>query len=1384
MKLRKRVIVAGLLMVAIGSAVYELKLYLEQKKRLEYLVVQAVSPYIKGSFQVGRVRLGFFSAHLNDVRVQLPAQALAITVDDIRVSLSPIKLLLSGFSLARSIGKIVLVGPTIEISVAPPLVSDSLQPVVSSPPVYVSRTHALEYLFVKNGVIRLKGRRGQVAVLGEQLQGRMWDTGTELNYNLTGKLGATRKNLFASGSISWRGEKHRLSLKLDMAEIRRPLVFKDVVITAGALTGALEFAFPDTVTFANIESNGWVRINHGTCRIGTIKKTFNSVNLSLSISDSRITIDSLSLHHSCARFRANGTWDLAGRAPFDRIDFQCRNLWLDSLGLAPMRNLCRVVGAGWARGTLERKKGSDAAISINYGGVTLWGTPLLGLFAHVKLQHSQLELDSLSLRSPALTFTGTGIVDYSKEPMAYGFQVNGAFDSLAFIQPRCNGKIRFSAMLNGVGNDRSGQITMQGKGIRYSGIPFGGVSMTAQMRGDSGVFSFHNEERGCAVKAGGIARQLFKNNPKSLCTLSLKVNSKSPFFEGKLAHCPRPDSLKAMVFFSGWSDTFHLQSMVDVYDPKVKGGVTLRCERSFSRRAPVPVEWNLEQRNLFVTGALSACNGAGRLYPDSLTIDSLVILDRAVVSGKVVLNKPFSTNAVCNFNIALKSLIGLIMKSGDAVESGRVHGVVHFAGPLDKIESRAEVHASDVKIGGVGTLETDATVTGSGGAFALSPVVLRKDGHVVAIIDTVRNRPYLRLSGKFDDLDLRAAFGTLFPEEAEVEGRITGSFHSSEKGFPIVANVTSPKISLNEWQFDSLQVAAVLDSTGIQVKSLRTCDGSRSVITATGFVPLSLLRGDENEKDTIQAAVSAKGDIIASLHRNLSGTIDGSGQGSLALSINGQPENWHVREGSLLIQKGTLILKPYLRNPIADFSCTMTLNDSSSVTSLISGVTGKRSVRIFSTHEIPKGYEPIRIGPLDLGIMQIETPQHGLDIHLPGFMEKGETGDLEPGGKSPFRYFSVAGPARNFTVIGILLLRNLEFTYPLLDEGESSDSHSHGTSSSPSSTPSITSLIKWEMDIKPVDRKVMYFRDISGNNTRLVRFLDAYIDQGSSVLHLRGCDNDNTLKISGLIKSYHGAVYYGKTFDRNFEAGLEFVPQKKNNAPGYDNRPILWGSAEAYSDTSRFDRIKLIALVQDPKTGGLSERGRLVKGRLNVVFRLSSDSEELAGASEREFYRQAGLQFTTLGSAGKFMSDFGEQNLHRIFLQRFERKLAKFIGLDVISIETSIASNYFTRFYNRQFDNQTMQMQADYLALANAGVTLGRYFWSDIFFVKASGGLLPLDTALTPQYSFGLEFQPSRYFFMNFDYGFYKKELAFERNPRINLQLRLPITGLRNLLDF
>lgn len=83
--------------------------------------------------------------------------------------------------------------------------------------------------------------------------------------------------------------------------------------------------------------------------------------------------------------------------------------------------------------------------------------------------------------------------------------------------------------------------------------------------------------------------------------------------------------------------------------------------------------------------------------------------------------------------------------------------------------------------------------------------------------------------------------------------------------------------------------------------------------------------------------------------------------------------------------------------------------------------------------------------------------------------------------------------------------------------------------------------------------------------------------------------------------------------------------------------------------------------------------------------------------------------------AVRFLSNFVEEYLDRFFLERFERRHVKTIGFGVINIETSVASNYFNRFYNRQFDY--VLMAADYPALANVGIIVSRFFFRDKLFI-------------------------------------------------------------------
>jgi hypothetical protein len=1384
MKLRSWAIIFFMLLVAAGSALYEIKLYLEKKKHLEALLVQAVSPYIKGSFTVGTVRFGFFSAHLKNVSISLPAQALAISVEDFTLKLSLFKFIRSGFSVARSVENIILVRPLIEYSLAAPDSGRAAAPAAKSA---AGRSFGLqqlgiEYLLVKGGRLSLKDRTGTSMVLGEDLAGRMQDTETELIYELSGRLGAARKNLFVNGAVSWKGAKHRLSLRLRTAEIRRPISLKGGKLSSGVLSGALEIAFPDDVTLAALESNGWIRIERGTCRIDRLERPLDSVNCSISLTANRCSLDSLRLVYSCAHVNASGKWHLAGIDSTDRLDFECSPLCFDSLALPLSKGVCRALtGRGWLTGTYFRLRGSDPFLTLCGGGITAGGIPLTGFTAGIRLQHKLYVVDSLRLLSPGLECTAYGIIDNSSSPLGYSLTGSVVIDSLSVLSPGLSGSARCSGTMQGFGQQANGDFTIGASTVAVAAMPLGKASLAVHFQEESVSYTLQGEDRDLSFVSRGTIRGPFSTAPAARCTVSAVVNAGHPLVK----YLPSPDSVKIGAFIDGWTSAWSGRIHADIHSKTITGGLYAGVDRVADTTAPLV--WKLNGQDLRVNKAPVACAGSGRVYRDSLSIDSIVLLDRAVMGGKIMLTDPPQVNAVCRYRCALHTILALAGQRTDSSVKGFASGVIRCYGPLDRIETRADLRVRGASVGGFGAMETDAIVSGSGRAYTVLPLVVRKDGQVVLNVDTIKTAPYLKASGRFEDIDLRAVFGPLLPEDIAIAGRITGTFHSGSQGLPIEISFSSPAMTCNRWRLDSVVAAAAIDTAGISIKKFRAVDGSRSQLTLTGYFPLAFFGEKEfGVYDTFALSVGVKGDLLRSLNHNLSKAVDGAGQGTIRFSLSGQPENWKVREASLIIPKGTLRLRPYVPDDIDNFSCVMSISDSSRVTSVASGMVRKRSFRFFSTHEAPVGYEPIRIGPLDFGIFQIETPQKGLDIYLPGLMEPGETGDLEPVGRTPLRCFSLAGPLQRPTLAGTLMLRDVEFTYPMIQTGKKVDAtrktgYEDSDAVEAKSNNSL-SYVRWELDIKAANRKVLYFRNIASKNTRFMRFLEGYIDQGTSVLKIRGSDIEKNLKITGAIHSYHGAVYYGKTFDRNFETNLEFVPQKKADNSGYDNLPILSGSVEAFADTNRFDRIKLTALVQDPKTGALAEKGRLSDKKLNVIFHLSIDFEELPGESERDFYRQAGLQFTTLGGAGRFMSDFGEQYFHRFFLQRIERRLAKTIGLDVINIETSIASNYFNRFYNRQ--NDDLMMQADYLALANVGVTVGRYFFRDNLFVKARGGLLPVDTALTPQYSLGLEFQPTRYLFLDFDYGVYKVDLAIEHNPSMNLQLRLPITGLRELLDF
>lgn len=1360
--------------------------FVERNANVERVLAERISPLIGGSFDVERVRLGFFSAYLENVRVGIPLQGFRVEIRDIKIGFSLRRLIRFRGDFGKSIGRIILLEPDVTVTLLTELaledsvmVADPVEPVLGP----LIDEFPVEHLLVRNGSVSITDRKGRPFQFGSRLNGVIGEQGGGLFFELKGKLASRRKNLFLSGKLSRGGERHRLSMRIERARVDRPVDIGAVTIDGGVLDGVCEVSFGDTISGNSVDIGGWINVDKGSCDLGRAGSQIKDITLRTGISHTVISVDTLKGKWNDIEVSGEGVWDVSHRDSL-WATVLCEDMELGELSpdLPPLIKE-NVLGQGWVRCEVRRDQaGAPMALSFFGGGITVMGAPVTVLRGDGRLESGQGWLDSLVMQAGSFSADAEGVLSFSESPVAYSLDVNARCDSIPILS-ELKGEFGITAAMRGVGKRISGNAEIRGKNAFWDHVPFGSPVISVSAENGQLQFVASPNNSNFVVAAGEVQNfiqphRVFRAEIKAgSSTIEALLSGLSPSVKQAIG----VRQLTSRVFYS--QDSIRTDLFVDLEGDAVRGRVDVAVgkdpERSESMR------WHVENNNLTLSDSVFSFTAQGGVLGDSLVVENFSIVNRVSGSAKIVggvhPSMEFDVTAQRVSLAALNRWAGVRLP----VDSGYFSGRCRLAGPSQALNGSADLHIRDASIGGIGPMETDMVVWVNDGALSIPPMIFRKEGRTLISMDTLwYGHDTLRCAGKFDDVDLRSLLGDALPDDLELMGRVTGGFRSSPgMGLPIVADISCQQLSLESWSLDSITANVGFGATAMNVFRFRAKDSTYSVVTARGTVPYTFMNERMREGDTVDVNVSINGDLVATTGRNFDSPIAGSGKGEANFHLIGTGEGWAFRRGTVSMPHGVLRLEPFVKDPIKDFSFTLNINDSSQVDLDMKGAVGRKDIRIFTSHDIPAGYEPLVIGPLDIGVIQVETPDRGIHLHVPGFQEIGETGLVEFAGKAPFQTFTLSGPVEELRITGTWILHDVDFTYPFIIEPLPWEFDPFP-------------YIDWELDLK-IGRRVVYFWELRGKRRQLIRFCDLHVDR-SSWLSVRGRDLDKTFKLEGVLKTFKGGVYFGRTFDRNVRAGVEFAPQHISPTVGYDNFPLIWGKAEAFSDTSRFDRITLTLQVIDPSTGGVSDRGRIAlmpasKARLNrdgpktvldslpnFRFHLSSNFEEIPGESEREFYQQAGLLFTSFEGAGAAVSNFGEQYLHRYLFQRFERRLAKRLGLDVVTFESSFASNYFSYLYNREYD----QLINRWNLLANVGVTVGRYFFRDYLFLKARGEFVPADTIVRPEYSIGLEFMPAQYFMMDFNYGFYVENSAFQYNPRVQMQLRLPITRLRNTLDF
>jgi hypothetical protein len=253
MKPRKWVLIVGCLILVCAVALYQGIAAVEKNKDIERLLIRRLSLSTGGEFSVGSVRLGFFSVYLRNVKASLSMHSYNVTVRDIKIAFSLWKLIRSRGDIAKSISKIILISPALDIRLR-----QTEQPPPAPPPGGMAFASLwkfpVEYLLVRKGTIRFFAASGPGIVVGEDLSGRIREDDRSVFMELRGKMASRHNNLFCSAAFSKTGQKHRISLRLDKAQIQKPLRIMKAEITSGICDGVFEFSFPDSVSAATFEA--------------------------------------------------------------------------------------------------------------------------------------------------------------------------------------------------------------------------------------------------------------------------------------------------------------------------------------------------------------------------------------------------------------------------------------------------------------------------------------------------------------------------------------------------------------------------------------------------------------------------------------------------------------------------------------------------------------------------------------------------------------------------------------------------------------------------------------------------------------------------------------------------------------------------------------------------------------------------------------------------------------------------------------------------------------------------------------------------------------------------------------------------------------------------
>ncbi|MCB2198048.1 translocation/assembly module TamB [bacterium] len=465
------------------------------------------------------------------------------------------------------------------------------------------------------------------------------------------------------------------------------------------------------------------------------------------------------------------------------------------------------------------------------------------------------------------------------------------------------------------------------------------------------------------------------------------------------------------------------------------------------------------------------------------------------------------------------------------------------------------------------------------------------------------------------------------------------------------------------------------------------------------------------------------GDLPELLPQMTGFVTGGEGQGELnwiVTMVGGKPAS---SQGSLTLENGSLTFAsvfPKMHDITIDVDIDL---DGHTTINSFEAILGKEGRRILATNEPGDPLDPDRLPllvrslGLDLGVLKVRTPHSlGVPMRPPVISGTPEYSNVKLSGLDSNEWMSVSGPIDSVRVEGELTISNADFTIPSDDDAMRVNGTSKTGAAEFAKRSAIDLLLgaRWNVELN-IGRDVRFeyvigqLEDISLINAfnilgQVALDLELESTEPQRPLRTEGRLIDDSFRMIGTITSTQGEIEF---LDLTFEMQRAEVTFDQTSLLPVVSARALSNVLEPGSDFSR--RVYLTLYVIDPITGERTTRGRW--GEFTLVLEDEDGSSQEQVASTLGISPEAIRDRATLIGAGGL-----EKAVTRMWLRPIERDVERWLGLDLVRIDPTIAQNLASDPNNQNAEvpeEETSKRTVDYFR--SSSVTVGKYLTRDLF---------------------------------------------------------------------